>query len=109
MKPGGLAASPAMLQVAKRVQNGTAVSKFQVLDPRTQAVAAPPDDRITVSNINQIDGEYVILVNPQATATGKCKPPDSILSFLSSSRDIYQLMTTAKKKPKTEDASRRRI
>lgn len=63
LRPDG--ASPTtMLMVAKRPLNASASGVFQVIDPASQSVNELPEDRIVVSNVQQVDGQYVILVTP---------------------------------------------
>ncbi|TVY71549.1 hypothetical protein LSUE1_G006174 [Lachnellula suecica] len=67
MKPAG--SSPTtMLTVAKRALNGTS-GQFMPIDAARQKVLELPDDRIEVSGMTQLDGQYVILV------TNAPKPP----------------------------------
>ena len=62
-RPGG--SSPTtMLTVAKRPLNASAATVFQLIDPKTLSVRELFEDRIVVSNIRQVDGQYVVLITP---------------------------------------------
>jgi hypothetical protein len=63
LRPGG--ASPStMLSVAKRPLNSTAATPFQMIDTANQSVRELTEDRIVVTGINSVDGQYVVLVTP---------------------------------------------
>ncbi|KAL8412762.1 hypothetical protein RB596_009357 [Gaeumannomyces avenae] len=62
--------SPAdMLTVAKRPLNASATTVFQQVSPKYRFVSGLPEDRIVISNIEQVDGQYVVLVTPPNNAT----------------------------------------
>jgi len=60
MKPSGSSPST-MLTVAKRALNATS-GQFLPLNPGVQVVRELPEDRIQVPGMDQLDGQYVILV-----------------------------------------------
>jgi hypothetical protein len=60
-----------MLMVAKRGLNAPAPTKFQIIDPKTQALAEPAQNSINVLNVDQVDGEYVLLVAPATAGAQK--------------------------------------
>ncbi|KAH8897405.1 hypothetical protein GQ53DRAFT_803372 [Thozetella sp. PMI_491] len=53
----------AQLLVAKRALNSSSTTMFQVLDKETQSVGERGDS-ITVRNVQQVDGQYIVLVAP---------------------------------------------
>ena len=63
LRPGG--SSPTtMLAVAHRPLNASAATVYQVVDRASQQVHELSEDRIVVSNMRQVDGQYVVLVTP---------------------------------------------
>jgi hypothetical protein len=60
MKPSGSSPST-MLTVAKRALNATS-GQFLPLNPSVQVVRELPEDRIKVPGMDQLDGQYVVLV-----------------------------------------------
>ncbi|KAK3940117.1 hypothetical protein QBC46DRAFT_354389 [Diplogelasinospora grovesii] len=73
-RPGGSSPST-MLVVAKRALNAKTTDKFQVMPMNTQAVNELPEDRITVRDVKQVDGEYILLITPPA---GVANSPQTI-------------------------------
>jgi hypothetical protein len=60
LRPAGSSPST-MLTVAKRALNATS-GQFMPLNPNLQTVRELPEDRIQIQNVNQLDGQYIILV-----------------------------------------------
>src|SRR6266536_1812647 len=86
LKPAGSSPST-MLVVAKRSLNASS-EQFIPVNTNAQVVRELPEDRILVSDVTQLDGQYVVLVtDPKpvgATGSRKCdleisKPFDSRL------------------------------
>lgn len=70
MKPSGSSPST-MLTVAKRALNATS-GQFRPINPGVQVVHELPEDRIIVPGLDQLDGQYVILVgDPKAIGESK--------------------------------------
>ncbi len=67
LRPGG--SSPTtMLTVARRPLHAPASTVYKMLDSANQKVVELSEDRIVVTNIAQVDGEYVLLVTPPTNA-----------------------------------------
>ena len=63
LRPDG--SSPTMmLTVAKRPLNASASDVYEVINPASQTVRELSEDRIVVTGIQQVDGQYVVLVTP---------------------------------------------
>lgn len=63
LRPGG--SSPTtMLTVAKRPLHAPASTVYEKINPANQKVLELTEDRIMVSDITQVDGQYVLLVTP---------------------------------------------
>ena len=60
LRPGGSSPST-MLTVAKRALNSTS-GQWMPVNANSQIVMELPEDRIEVSGLTQLDGQYVILV-----------------------------------------------
>jgi hypothetical protein len=67
LRPAGSSPST-MLTVAKRALNATS-GQFMPVNPNLQTVRELPEDRIQIHNLNQLDGQYIILVT-QPKAVG---------------------------------------
>jgi hypothetical protein len=69
LKPEG--SSPTtMLTIAKRALNATS-GQFQPFNANAQVVRELTDDRISVGEVNELDGQYIILVTaPKNVAQG---------------------------------------
>jgi hypothetical protein len=50
------------LMVARKALNASASDPFQVADRASMTILGLPDDKIVVSNVQQVDGHYVVLV-----------------------------------------------
>ena len=71
LKPQGSSPST-MLTVAKRAAGAT-TGMFMPLAQNTQVVRELPEDRIVLSGMTQLDGQYVILVTqPKAVNGSEC-------------------------------------
>ncbi|KAG7291190.1 hypothetical protein NEMBOFW57_001202 [Staphylotrichum longicolle] len=67
LRPGG--SSPTtMLAVARRPLHAPASTVYEMIDPANQEVLELTEDRIVVTNITKVDGQYVVLVTPPTNA-----------------------------------------
>lgn len=57
-----------MLTVARRPLHAPASTVYEMIDPANQKVLELTEDRILVTNITQVDGQYVLLVTPPTNA-----------------------------------------
>lgn len=70
LRPAGSSPST-MLTVAKRALNATS-GQFMPVNPDLQTVRELPEDRIQIQNVNQLDGQYIVLVTqPKAVGASK--------------------------------------
>lgn len=77
LKPAGSSPST-MLTVAKRALNATS-GQFQPINPGVQLVRELPEDRIQVPGMDQLDGQYIILVG-EPKPVGETLPAAAIVA-----------------------------